>query len=132
MVNIEMKMSRYPIVVVQTYDEPTLQEIEVFFQELSTEISQRSGPFVFINKTSGKIISSQMRNELGLRTDAFIKQYFDRYLGSAVIVESSIARMMIQATLLLVRNSKKVHIVSSLEKAEEFARKLLVRANVAV
>ena len=119
---VRFDFSAYPIVKVHYEQELTAMEAHLRFNDLEESLEKLKGPFVLINFTSGKLLSPDTQVALGERTAEFIRRFDGRYRGSALVVKSAIARMMVKGTLQLVRNTSMIKIVDSEAAAIKLAK----------
>lgn len=123
-------LSEYPIIVVHLNPiTPTPHHIEQMFVDLEAAITSTTGPYVVISPFNGKYIPSDARVLLGEKARKMHERFQGRELGSLVVTESPVVRVMLQTINALFKtHSNNQKIVASMEKAKEAAREMLEKA----
>ncbi|HAA11128.1 MAG TPA: hypothetical protein DCE41_05255 [Cytophagales bacterium] len=126
----EVDISRYPIIVVKLAEiTPTVQHVDQLFEALEEALAKTDGYYVVISPFNGKFIPSDARVRLGQKARVMHEKYANRELGSVIVSESPIVRVMLQTINALFRpHSNHQRIVGSINKAIAYAEELLEKA----
>lgn len=112
-------MSQYPLVTVKfAEDEPSLAAIDQFFDELDVALSKTTGPYVTKSYGGTKFVSSEVRVKIGKRSHEITKKYLDRSVGSVIVTDSMIGKMMLKGVMLVMKQQIPTKVVASEEEAD--------------
>lgn len=127
----EIDMSEYPLVTLRFADkEPEGTELEEFFEQLDRELEARSGPYVTKSYGNSKFISGEARVKFGKLSQKITDKYEGRFLGSVVVLNSLIGRMMLKGVLLVLKKKTPTKVVSNEEEARVAVEQMLQEAAV--
>lgn len=127
-------MKDFPIILVELSEvSPTPELVDMMFDDLVSSLDKTTGHYVIISPYNGKFIPSEARVKLGQMARAMHEKYKDRELGSIIVSESPVVRIMLQTINALFRpHSNHQRIVSSREKAYAYAQELLDKATASI
>ena len=119
-------MDEYPVVVLRMNNmEPTIQEVDEFFDALTEELDKREGPYVTKVFGQSNFVSSEIRVHAGKRSNDMIEQFRGRAKGTAIINKSPIGRMMLKGVFLLVKQPLPMRVVSDEAEADKVIDEML-------
>lgn len=123
----ELITKDYPIILTKPNPiDPSIEEIEEYFDEMEKFLDSTTGPYVFIShKEKATFISSEARIHIGNLASKLTEKYGNRSKGSIVVANGTIATLMIKAISMVYTPLKNTIIVSTLEEAYVKARQLL-------
>lgn len=122
-------MSEYPVIILKFANEGYgVSEVESLFKELDEEVGKLSGQFV--TKTYGvtKFVSSEVRVAIGKGSQALADKYAGRSIGSVVLVDNLIGKMMLQGILLVTKNHTPTKVASKESEADQMLEEMLMNA----
>ncbi|HTF80728.1 MAG TPA: hypothetical protein VL947_03350 [Cytophagales bacterium] len=123
----ELITNEYPIVITKTNPiDPTIEEIDDFFNEVEKFIDSTTGPYVFISYSEKAVfISSEARIRIGHHASRLTEKYGARNKGSIIVSNGVIATVMLKAISVVYKPLKENIIVSSMAEAYTKAQELL-------
>lgn len=106
--------------------EATVKDIDVFYNELESEISGLIGNFVLIvDMKQAKWLDREPRMQMAKRSKLLIEKYSQTYLGKILVFESSFTRSLVNLFNIAAKNSSVQFTTKTITEAEELATGLL-------
>lgn len=123
----ELITKDYPIIVSKTYPiDPSISDINEFFNEIEQYLDSTSGPYVFISYSEKAVfISSEARIHLGQKAGLITEKFKSRNKGSIIVSGGPIGAMMLKGISLVYKPLRESIIVANLDEAFAKAREIL-------
>lgn len=122
-----------PVIIIRFNSfEPTLPEFNEYLDDLKNLLSEKKITVQIYDASNSKYLSSQLRIRQGnwiKENNALIKQ---STLGTAYIIPSAMARMMLNGIFLIQQPTVKYTVVATMEEAKEWAAKLIINQEIKV
>ncbi len=123
----ELITKDYPIIVSKTNPiDPTVAQVDEFFNEIEAYLNTTTGPYVFVTYTEeSKFISSDARIHIGKKSEEVTAKFKTRNKGSIIVANGIMATMMLKAISVVYKPLKDTIIVKTLDEAFEKAKEIL-------
>ncbi len=120
--------SKFPIVVIGVSPrQPNLEEVDIWFDDMEELFDNSKGPIITItDNTNGMTwLDSNIRIAIGKRAEQFNQKYIDRNIANFLVINSLMARMMLKAVNVLIKNQETQIVVESIDEAMNQANEIL-------
>ena len=128
MLYANLSLEEDPIIVCTINDfDPSVKDVNEFFENLQSKIDATSGDYVLITVSEyARYISSDARMAITNYSKLLMNKYRDRNKGNLLVTNSTVVRLLFKGLSLLDRNLAQVEIVSSLKEAKVRAQEMLL------
>lgn len=122
---IRIDTKQFPIIIITPVDEPNMEDIEIFANEMEEILESKEGKFIIISDNSYNVnLPVNVRVNLGKSLNYISSKFSDRELAVFVVLNSAFGRIMFSCISLVAKNNNLV-VVGSFEEAETKAKAIL-------